>query len=105
MTRSISDSWRLSMGRASFRAAARSVVVCAVAALTLVLARQSAFGQAPAPAAAPATGVGTIAGTVLDASSGDPLIDAGVEVVGKNRTVRTDLDGKYRLQLPPGTYA
>jgi hypothetical protein len=52
-----------------------------------------------------ATGeVGTIAGTVLDKTSGDPIIEAGVEIVGQNKKTRTDLDGKYRLKMPPGTY-
>jgi hypothetical protein len=36
--------------------------------------------------------------------SGDPIIEAGVEVVGKGKTVRTDLDGKFTLKLEPGTY-
>jgi carboxypeptidase family protein/TonB-dependent receptor-like protein len=47
---------------------------------------------------------GTITGTVLDKSSGDPIIEAGVEVVGTGKTVRTDLDGKYRIAVPPGNY-
>jgi TonB-dependent receptor len=54
--------------------------------------------------AAPPTAMGTVTGLVLDAKSGDPIIDAGVEVVGKGRTVRTDLDGRYTLKLPVGTY-
>ncbi len=56
--------------------------------------------QAPAPAA----GIGTIAGQVLDASSGDPIIEAGVEVIGTGKTARTDLDGKFTVKVPPGTY-
>lgn len=78
----------------------RFVSVVTVVLLVLGVGPAAAQDQPTAPAA----GVGVVAGTVVDASSGEPLIDAGVEVVGKNRTVRTDLDGKYRLQLPPGTY-
>lgn len=52
---------------------------------------------------APAT-PGTIAGQVIDASSGDPIIEAGVEIVGTGRTVRTDLDGKFSVKIAPGTY-
>src|SRR5690606_25121696 len=46
---------------------------------------------------------GTLAGTVTDAE-GLPLIGASVKVVGSNQTVATDNDGRYRLQLAPGTY-
>ena len=53
---------------------------------------------------APAENSGTISGTVLDKSTGDPLIDAGVEVVEIKRTRRTDLDGKFRITVAPGTY-
>jgi len=52
--------------------------------------------------APPATG--TIAGKVLDATTSDPIIEAGVEVVGQNKKVRTDLDGKYTITIAPGAY-
>ncbi len=80
--------------------AGRSMWGVAVA-LVLCLGVGSALAQETAPAA---TAVGTVTGVVLDAKSGDPIIDAGVEVVGKGRTTRTDLDGRYTLKLPPGTY-
>ena len=48
--------------------------------------------------------VGTIAGAVLDKSSGEVIIEAGVEVVDQKVTAKTDLDGKYALKLPPGQY-
>jgi len=47
---------------------------------------------------------GTITGIVLDAGTGDPIIEAGVEVIGAGKTVRTDLDGKYTVAVPPGVY-
>lgn len=47
---------------------------------------------------------GTIAGRVLDKSTGDPIIEAGVEVIQTGKRVRTDLDGKYTIKLPPGEY-
>ncbi len=47
---------------------------------------------------------GTVSGTVLDKSNGDPMIDAGIEVVGTKVTARTDVDGKFKVKLPPGTY-
>src|SRR5215468_3087044 len=58
-------------------------------------------GSAWAQAAAPE---GTIAGKVLDAATGDPIIEAGVEVVSTLKKVRTDLDGKFAVKVPVGTY-
>jgi hypothetical protein len=60
--------------------------------------------SAEAQEAAAAADVGTIAGVVLDKSSGDPVIEAGVEVVELEKTVRTDLDGKFSVKAPPGAY-
>jgi hypothetical protein len=54
--------------------------------------------QAPAPPAA------AISGTVIDDETGEPVIDAGVEVVGQNRKTRTDVDGQYRIPIAPGEY-
>src|SRR5262249_40148308 len=47
---------------------------------------------------------GTIEGVVIDSKSGEPIIEAGVEVIGQNKKVKTDLDGKYSVKLPPGSY-
>src|SRR5262245_27471588 len=47
---------------------------------------------------------GTIAGKVLDGVTGDPIIEAGVEVTQTGKRVRTDLDGKFSIKLPPGNY-
>jgi hypothetical protein len=48
---------------------------------------------------------GSIAGTILDAQSAQPVIAATVEVVGREDSrTRTDLDGKFTMLLPPGTY-
>ena len=48
---------------------------------------------------------GTIRGTVLDASSGRPVIGAGAEVVEMKKTAtRTDLDGHFDIDVAPGTY-
>lgn len=71
---------------------------------TVVLTVFVGVGAASAQVAADAATGGTIAGVVLDAGSGDPIIEAGVEAVGTGTTARTDLDGKYRLVVPPGTY-
>ncbi len=60
--------------------------------------------RAQEPAGAGGGQLGTIAGTVLDSATGDPIIEAGVEVVGQGKKVRTDLDGKYTIKIAPGTY-
>lgn len=75
---------------------------CRVALLAIVLA---VAPVARAQEAAPAGGqTGTVSGTVIDRSSGDPIIEAGVEAVGTGRKTTTDLDGKYSLRLQPGKY-
>lgn len=46
-----------------------------------------------------------VIGRVTDARTGDGLIEATVKVVaGGKKSALTDLEGYYRLKLPPGTY-
>ncbi|MEZ4308038.1 MAG: carboxypeptidase regulatory-like domain-containing protein, partial [Polyangiaceae bacterium] len=47
---------------------------------------------------------GVIAGTVVESSTGEGVIEAQVSVVGTKYKTLTDLDGNYRIELPPGTY-
>ena len=47
---------------------------------------------------------GTIIGKIIDASNGDELAFASVTVKGKTIGVITDVDGSYKLEIPPGTY-
>jgi hypothetical protein len=48
---------------------------------------------------------GTLAGTVTDASTGDPIAGATIHAVGpSDRTTTTDPSGNYSLLLPVGTY-
>ena len=47
---------------------------------------------------------GVITGTVVEASNGESIIEAQVSVVGTKIKALTDLDGNYRIELPPGTY-
>ena len=56
--------------------------------------------------AMPATAqiVGTVTGRVTDASSGAPVADAQVRVIGSTTGVMTRADGTYRLVLAPGSY-
>jgi hypothetical protein len=71
---------------------------------SVVLALLASLWLPPGLRPARADELGTISGTVLDKGSGDPVIEAGVEVVGAGSTVRTDLDGRYTVKVPPGTY-
>ena len=56
--------------------------------------------------AAPATAqiMGTVTGRVTDASSGAPIADAQVRVIGTTTGVMTRMDGSYRLALAPGRH-
>ncbi len=67
-----------------------------------------------APSVGPATGLaqqtsqpknGKIEGTVYNVASGDPLLKARVEVVGKTAGVETGVDGAYSITVEPGTYS
>ena len=60
--------------------------------------------MAPKAAPKPAGPVGTISGRLLDAVSGSPLIGVNVTVPGTDFKTKTDVDGRYLLPVPPGTY-
>lgn len=67
------------------------------------------FGPFVAPAAAqeaaaPASGDARVYGTVIDQFNGMTLPTAAVTVVGTDIEVFTDLDGRYAIDLPAGTY-
>ena len=47
---------------------------------------------------------GKITGTVIDDYNAMTLPMAPLEVVGTETVVYTELDGKYTLELPPGSY-
>jgi len=58
-----------------------------------------------AESAQPPAGFTGIYGRVIDASNSEGLIEATVKVVaGAQKQALTDLDGNYRLALPPGKY-
>lgn len=63
-----------------------------------------ATATVPVKRALPKNFVG-IVGKVTDAQTGEALIEATVKVVaGGKKSALTDVDGDYRLKLPPGTY-
>ena len=53
---------------------------------------------------APPKGKAAIWGVVTDTKFNETIIDAAVQVVGRKEKTLTDIDGRYRLELPPGTY-
>lgn len=59
---------------------------------------------AESPARPPPQGKGVIWGTLTDTKLKEPLPEATVTVVGTKHSAITDLDGRFRLELPPGTY-
>lgn len=56
------------------------------------------------PARPPAKGKGVIWGVLTDTKLGEPLPEAQVSVVGTRYRAITDIDGRFRLELPPGSY-
>lgn len=59
---------------------------------------------APRLVRAQSAGAGTLTGFVGDARSGDLIRQAGVEIVGADKTLLTGVDGDYSVDLPAGTY-
>ncbi|WP_437752056.1 TonB-dependent receptor domain-containing protein [Sorangium sp. So ce1389] len=58
----------------------------------------------PSPSRPPPAGKGVVWGVVADTATKEPLLDAQVSVVGTKLKAIADLDGRYRLELPPGSY-
>jgi hypothetical protein len=52
----------------------------------------------------PAKGKGVIWGSVKDTKFNEGVIDAQVQVVGRKEKTFANIDGGYRLELPPGKY-
>jgi hypothetical protein len=51
-----------------------------------------------------AKGKGAVIGVVTDTKFNEPLIECTVSVLGTKVSTLTDLEGRFRLELPPGTY-
>jgi TonB-dependent receptor len=52
----------------------------------------------------PAKGMGAVVGVVTDTKFNESIIEAPVTVLGTKRKTFTDIEGRFRLELPPGTY-
>ena len=70
--------------------------------LAASLSERPAFAQQPANAASGRTV--RVVGTVRDQQNAIPLPGVPVTVVGAETTVYTDVDGRYEVDLPPGSY-
>lgn len=70
----------------------------------IAAAEQAEIDAAVAEDAPHCTGTG-VEGVVRDAQSQETLIEAPVIVVGRGRRVLTDYDGRFAIDLPPGTYS
>ncbi len=60
--------------------------------------------EGPDPARPPPADKGAVWGVVKSKGSGDTLLEAIVSVLGRKEAATTDVDGRYRIELPPGTY-
>lgn len=54
---------------------------------------------------APPKGKGVVWGSVKDTKFSEGVIDAQVQVVGRKEKTFANIDGGYRLELPPGKYS
>jgi len=72
-----------------------------MAALSVLVTAWAVLAVRPVQADSP----GVLSGTVYDASSGEPLVGAGVTVLDTEYRARTDEEGKFRLEVAPGTYS
>lgn len=60
--------------------------------------------EGPKPDRPPPRGKGVVWGVVRSRRDGDTLLEATVSVVGRKDAAVTDVEGRYRLELPPGIY-
>jgi len=60
--------------------------------------------ETPDPTRPPPRGRGAVWGVVKSKRDGETLLEALVTVIGRKEYATTDVDGRFRLELPPGTY-
>ncbi|TGL10449.1 TonB-dependent receptor, partial [Leptospira levettii] len=51
-----------------------------------------------------AQSVGSVKGTIIDSENGEAVFGATIVVRSEKKFAKTDFDGRYSLDLPPGTY-
>ncbi len=52
----------------------------------------------------PPKGKGVVWGAVTDTKFGEAVIEAQVQVIGRKERALSDVEGRFRLELPPGKY-
>ncbi len=95
------------MLRIVWSAVPRAVIVVAIGAACTAcdVYAQVTTPPAASPAAAPSVSRGFIVGQVIDKASGRPMQAVNIIIVGTTLRTQTDLDGRYRLPVAPGTYS
>jgi hypothetical protein len=86
----------------SFQSRTRAAIALGI--LALVVAALPALAQTRPKPATPSGQIIRVTGVVRDEANAITLPGVPVEVVGTNEVVYTDVDGRYVVQLPPGTY-
>ena len=84
------------------RKAAGALLACALGVGAAPARAQEGAQVAPAPA--PAGQTVRVTGVVRDEANAITLPGVPVEVVGLNQVVYTDVDGRYTVQIPPGSH-
>ena len=64
---------------------------------------EAAEPETPDPTRPPPRGKGAVWG-VVKSREGETLLEALVTVIGRKDYAATDVEGRYRIELPPGTY-
>src|SRR6185436_1213442 len=59
--------------------------------------------ETPDPTRPPPRGKGAVWG-VVKSRNGETLLEALVSVLGRKDYATSDVEGRYRIELPPGTY-
>lgn len=62
------------------------------------------MSEGPDPSRPPPAGKGAVWGVVKSKASDETILEAIVSVIGRKEYGTTDVDGRYRIELPPGTY-
>ncbi|MBS2013194.1 MAG: TonB-dependent receptor [Deltaproteobacteria bacterium] len=60
--------------------------------------------ETPDPSRPPPRGKGAVWGVVTSRKDSETLLEALVTVIGKKDYSTTDVEGRFRIELPPGTY-
>lgn len=60
--------------------------------------------ETPDPTRPPPRGKGAVWGVVKSKKDGETVLEGLVTVIGRKEYATTDVEGRYRLELPPGVY-